>query len=77
MKMSARNIERCPRLPRIEGECPHVRLMRQHDKSHDLWIVGCIFEGRNFVLLPCDYCAAETDSIPEFNWRLPTFGQRL
>lgn len=72
MKMTIRNAERCPRdLRHIDGECPHVRLMREDDKSHDLWIAGHIFAGRNLVLLQCDDCAAETDSTPEFNWRLP------
>jgi hypothetical protein len=72
MKMTTRNAERCPRhFPHSDGECPHVRLMREDDKSHDLWIAGHIFAGRNLVLLQCDDCAAEMDSTPEFNWRLP------
>jgi hypothetical protein len=72
MKMTKRNTERCPRdIRHIDGECPHVSLMREDDKSHDLWIAGHIFGGRNLVLLQCDDCAAETDSTPEFNWRMP------
>lgn len=72
MKMTTRNAERCPRtLRHVDAECPHLKLMRMDDKSHELWIAGYIYEGRNLVLLQCDDCAAETNSVPEFDWRLP------
>jgi hypothetical protein len=57
-------------LRRADAECPHVQPMREDDKSHDLWIAGFIDEGRNVVVLQCDACARETDSVPELEWRL-------
>ena len=72
LKLSTRNAERRPAdLRRIDAECPHLKLMRMDDKSHELWIAGYILGGQNLVLLQCDDCAAEMDSVPEFVWRIP------
>jgi hypothetical protein len=71
MKLTTRNAERAPtESRRVDAHCTHVQAMREDDKSHDLWITGFIHEGRSVVVLQCDTCARETDSVPELEWRL-------
>jgi hypothetical protein len=45
--------------------------MRDDDKSHDLWLCGYVYGETNIITRQCDDCAADTDELPELDWRIP------